>query len=464
MNYRTLFRCAPDRIVRVALVGAGEFGASFLFQAGRTPNLDVSAVCTRTVARALDGYAEAGIASHEVAHCRTQEEAAAAFQSGKRIVTADINVLMGLPLDVLVESSGNPEAGAIAAELALQHGMHVVMVSKEVDSVVGPVLCHKARQAGLVYTTGEGDQPSLLIGLISWAQALGLDIVAAGKSSEYDFVYDADTQSVHCHGQDIATPGLGDLWNLGNKPARTVVASRTALLSPLPHRSIPDLCEMCVVANATGLLPDVPSLHAPAARIVELPDMMALAEQGGVLQRAGRLDIFNCLRRPDEASMAGGVFVVVACEDAKSWAVLEAKGHPVSRDKKRALIYHPSHLLGVESPISVLAAALLGQATGGETLYPHCDLTGRATHDLKAGTVLSMGGHHHVIEGVAGELILAVSAQPSAPVPFYLLTNATLVRDVAAGAPLTYADVQIEQGSLWRLRQEQERIFKDVQP
>ena len=69
-----------------------------------------------------------------------------------------------LPLDVLVESSGAPEASAAAAELAIERGMHVVMVSKETDSVVGSILARKAAERGLVYTTGDGDQPSLLIG------------------------------------------------------------------------------------------------------------------------------------------------------------------------------------------------------------------------------------------------------------------------------------------------------------
>ncbi len=64
------------------------------------------------------------------------------------------------------------------------------MVSKEADSVVGPYLSQRANKAGVVATPVDGDQPSLLIGLLCWARLLGLNVVAAGKSSEYDFVYD----------------------------------------------------------------------------------------------------------------------------------------------------------------------------------------------------------------------------------------------------------------------------------
>ena len=48
------------------------------------------------------------------------------------------------------------------------------------------------RPKSVVYTEVEGDQPSLLIGLNSWAETLGLEVLAAGKSSEYDFVLEED--------------------------------------------------------------------------------------------------------------------------------------------------------------------------------------------------------------------------------------------------------------------------------
>lgn len=57
--------------------------------------------------------------------------------------------------------------------MAIEAGHHLVLVSKEVDSVIGPYLAHLARQRSKVVTPNDGDQPSLLIGLITWAQTLG---------------------------------------------------------------------------------------------------------------------------------------------------------------------------------------------------------------------------------------------------------------------------------------------------
>lgn len=50
---------------------------------------------------------------------------------------------------------------------------------------------------------------------------------------------------------------------------------------------------------------------------------------------AGVLEVFHCLRAPDEISFAGGVFVVIRCDHADTWEMLRAKGHVVSRTAAR---------------------------------------------------------------------------------------------------------------------------------
>ncbi|MDX5630475.1 MULTISPECIES: hypothetical protein [unclassified Brenneria] len=462
MHYQSLFKRPANDAVRACLMGAGEFGASYIFQAQTMPHMEVKAVCTRTVQRAVDAYVSAGIPTSKVKVCNTAEEAKKAYEEGFFVVVEAFDAIADLPLEVLVESSGQPEVSAAAAELAIEKGMHVVMVSKETDSVVGSILAQKAQSRGLVYTTGDGDQPSMLIGLISWGRALGLTIVGAGKASEYDFVYDPVSKMLACEGQQqlFACSGMDDLWNLGERNAGDIAEARGAILSTLTFHSIPDLCEMVVVANATGMKPNKPAFSAPAARMGEMPDFFCPKKDGGLLDAPGTLDIFNCLRRPDEISMAGGEFIIVACTDQKTWNVLGAKGHPVSRNGKYAAVYIPRHLLGVETGTSVLAAAIMGHATGGDSLRPVCDLYGRATQNLKKGTVLKMGGHHHTIDGVDGFIGDAEAIDAGNLVPFYLFSNTSLARDVAAGEVIRMEDVNIPANSvLLRLRKEQDRVF-----
>ena len=157
MFYESLFNPSIHRPVKACLTGAGEFGASFLFQAQGMPLLEVPAVCTRTVQRAVDAYENAGIPASKVRVCESAEDAKKAYADGFNVVVDSFEYIADLPLDVLVESSGAPEASAAAAELAIERGMHVVMVSKETDSVVGSILARKAAERGLVYTTGDGE-------------------------------------------------------------------------------------------------------------------------------------------------------------------------------------------------------------------------------------------------------------------------------------------------------------------
>jgi predicted homoserine dehydrogenase-like protein len=253
---------------------------------------------------------------------------------------------------------------------------------------------------------------------------------------------------------------MANLWVQASLNPIDLVKQRRDLLADLPQRAVPDLCEMGIVANATGMKPDTPSFHAAIARIVEVPDFFCPAEMGGLLSGSGKLDIFNCLRKGDEASMGGGVFIVVECEDRDTWQVLMKKGHPCSRNNRCAMLYHPAHLLGVEAPMSVLLASCLGMPTGASRPKPVCDLVGKAIRDLPAGFVLEMGGHHHTIEGVEAQLIDAAPMRPGNAAPFYMLANRRLVRPVSAGSIITTEGIEIDTHSvLAELRKAQDERF-----
>ena len=71
------------------------------------------------------------------------------------------------------------------------------------------------------------------------------------------------------------------------------------------------------------------------------------------------IDVFNCMRRTDEQSFGGGVFIIVDTEKNDSWEILREKGISVSEDGKRALLYNPSHLLGLEAAVSIMSTVWL---------------------------------------------------------------------------------------------------------
>ncbi len=459
MNHLDYYAGA-QRPIETCVVGSGGFGRSFLAQGMRVPLMNARVAVDVDASIAAAGFTALGVATADIALCRTAEAAQQAWAAGKYIAAADLAIVVGLPIDVVVEATGNPEAGARHCRLAIEADHHVVLVSKEVDSVVGPYLAQLARARGKVVTPVDGDQPSLLIGLITWAQTLGFEIVAAGKSSEYDFVYDPATQTMQSDGKTIDVAGFDWHWAIGERPLGEVAGARAQICAALPQRAVPDLCELLVVANATGFAPDRADLHAPIARIPEVPSFFGPLGEGGLLSGARALDVFHCLRRADEASFAGGVFVVVRCTDRVTWELLAAKGHVVSRDGRRALVYLPRHLLGLEAATSVLDAALHGRSSGAQAPQPRLDLVARATRRLAAGSVLTMGGHHHTIVGTTAELHAASPLAETNALPFYLAANRPLVRDVEAGATIVQADVELDPKSeLLALRRQQDRFF-----
>ena len=460
MYLETLQRSAGEKTVRALIIGAGEYGFSFVAQSRRTPGLTVAAISDRRIEQGVAAFRNAGLPEEAIAVCETKAQAEAALAAGRVVVSNDALVLIGLPIDVVVEATGSPEGATVHADAAIKNGRHVVMVSKEADIVLGPLFHRRAKAAGLVYSPVDGDQPCLLMQLVVWARVLGLEILCAGKTSEYDFVYDRAAGQVTSLDRVTDASGFDPLWVRGDRDIRSLIDARAAALTAIPQHTVPDLVEMGIVANATGLVPDVPEFHAPIARTQEIADILVPTGMGGILGGTGRVDVVNQLRRPDEASFAGGVFVVVRCEDRKSWEVLRAKGHEVNRAGDAAMIYRPSHLLGVESATTVLAAALHGTSSGTEDVRPRFDVVGRTSRPLPAGTVLTVAGHHHQIAGVDGLLVEALRAEGGNPVPFYMMGDNRLTRDVPAGTVITTDMVQRPADSLlWTLRREMEKEF-----
>lgn len=445
MNFEAMFSAHAGKVVRVGLVGVGDFGATLLAQSRNMPNMEIVAACDTDVQRMERAVTGAGLGKDAL------------------FMTDDITADDVPEFDVLVEATGHPEAAAEIAEWAIGKQRHVVMASKETAIVVGPILHRTAWEAGVVYTEVEGDQPSLLIGLVSWARTLGLDIIMAGKSSEYDFVLGADDTLGWC-GQEKSASGLGALWERDDAgwPDFTATRRDAVHAAGFPDHVVSDFCEMGVVANATGLMPDRPGFHAPLLRAVEVADAFQLTGDGGLLQGEGRIDVFNCFRRHDEQSFAGGVFVVVRCEDETTWKLLAEKGHVVAKNGKAAMLSLPQHLLGVEAPISVLSAGLLGLPTGAYDPRPHVDLVARTARDFKKGDELSMTNmHKHEVAGLEPELIPAFAFSGDSPCPYYLATGRTLAVDVQAGEILTENMFEpVPETALKRLRLEQDRMFE----
>ena len=447
-----------NRVTDVALIGTGAFGRSFLAQSSLIPGIKVTAVCDQDIELAKAVCLQTGLAPEDLKVCHTESEANDAIANGRTAVVSDAGLLPDLPIEVLIEASGMPGAGAIHARAAIDSGKHVVMVTKETDCVVGPILNRLAQNAGTVYTPADGDQPSLLIGLISWAETLGFEIVCAGKAAELDFIFDPESKAI-ARGNQTVSVAEENLWDLPNGAAEHGIGLRRRAFESLQQFSAADLCELAIVINSTGYDYDAPQLQAPVARIIEMPEMMCGRNRGGIFQKEGVIDMVNCLRRADEVSFAGGVFVIVTCRERETWQLLKDKGHLVDRAGTRAMIFRPCHLLGVETSISVLAASRLKLSTGETNINPLVDVGIRASRTLAPGEQLTLRPDHS-IPGVLPEIMPAGKMASDSPLPYYLAAGNRLNRAVEAGRLLTCGMIDYDpQSCLWKLRREQDEVF-----
>ena len=178
MNYHAYYAKA-DRPVETCVVGTGGFGQSFLAQAQRVRLLNARIAVDLTAEAAASGLRAAGIAPRQIRICESARDARAAWDRGDFIAASDIALVADLPFEVVVEATGQPRAAARHARLAIQADKDLALVTKELDSVVGPGLKALAADSGRIVTTVDGDQPSLLIGLATWAEVMVFHLIAA---------------------------------------------------------------------------------------------------------------------------------------------------------------------------------------------------------------------------------------------------------------------------------------------
>ncbi len=459
MIYRQLIdSLAAGQTVQVGVIGTGHFATAVVTQSQVIPELDVCVVCDTHIEAAQRAYRRAGLAEDDYVICESRAAAQAALERGQRVIVRDAMILMELPVDVVVESTGVPEASARHAYEAIQHGKHVAMVSKEADVSVGPILKLLADQAGLVYTAVDGDQHGLLLSMIQWARDLGLEVICAGKALDNEVVFDpaSGSASLEHHTMAIAEQDRPVLAPQPQTAAPGQIAARRSLLGDFGSIGGYDVVEMTIVVNGSGLKPDIETLHCPVIRIPEIPEVLTVAEDGGILQQRGVVDAVRCLRSPYEAGLGGGVFVVVGCENDYSREILLTKGLIGNSRGTSALIYRPYHLCGVETPVSILVAGLLKQPTAPLDYAPRYDVVAQAAADLKAGDIV---GNDH------SPLLTALMrpAQPlgeDAPVPFHMASGRRLTADVPAGRVLSRGMIESPANSmLWTLRAQQDQHF-----
>ena len=417
--------------VGVGLIGAGKFGSMFLAQVPKTRGLRVAAIADLRPERVAGALQTVGWTDELIA-------ATAVTDDAERLIARD-------DVEVVIDSTGHPPAGIRHALLAARHGKHIVMVNVEADVLAGPLLAEECRKAGVVYSMAYGDQPALVSEMVDWARSVGLDVVCAGKGTKYLPEYHASTP-------DTVWPYYG----------LTAEQAKTGGMNPQMFNSFLDgtksAIEMAAVANATGLVPQAHGLSFPPCGVDDLPRVLRPRSEGGTLTHTGTVEVISSLERDERPvfrDLRWGVYVVFEAPDEYVRRCFREYGLMTDPSGRYAAMHKPYHLIGLELGITVAMAGLRGEATGAAKDFLG-DVVATAKRDLRAGETLDGEGGFTVY----GKLMPAADSLAMGGLPLGLAHGVKLSRPIAAGQPLRWADVAVDETSqAVRVRREMEAMF-----
>jgi predicted homoserine dehydrogenase-like protein len=441
MNLYALLRgrAVDGEPIRVGVIGAGKFGTMFLAQARITPGMHVVAVADLAESRARRALGEAGF-EEERASATSFTDAVA---SGTTYVTEDAEALISAQgVEVVVEATGSPTAGARHALLCFDRGRHVVMVNVEADALVGPLLARRAQEAGVVYSLAYGDQPAIICEMVDWARTTGFEVVCAGKGTKYLPEYHASTPDT--------------VWDHYGFTDEQVESGG---LNPRMFNSFIDgtksAIEMVAVANATGLTPAPGGLGFPPAGADELATVCRPRADGGSLDHSGTVEVVSNLGRDGrsvERDLRWGVYVTFRAATDYVARCFSEYGLATDDSGYYAALYRPFHLIGLELGVSVAYAALRGEATGAPTGF-RADVVATAKRDLRAGEELDGEGGY----AVYGRLMPAEDSMALGALPVGLAHGTLLRNAVTKGQVVKWSDISIDEDQeILRLRREME--------
>jgi predicted homoserine dehydrogenase-like protein len=292
---------------------------------------------------------------------------------------------------------------------------------------IGAMLKREAARLGVVYTLGAGDEPSSCMELISFVTSLGYPIVAAGK-------------------------GKNNPLNIDATPDQYMDEAKRRHMNPRMLVEFVDgsktMVEMAAISNATGLVPDKPGMHGPAATLDELATTLCPKADGGVLSRSTGVVDYSIGK-----GVAPGVFVVAKAPHARIHERLsDLKMGPGPYFK----FVRPYHLTSLEVPMSCARAVLYKTADMQPLDAPTSEVCAVAKKDLKPGDKLDAIGEYTY----RAWIMTVGDAVKSQAIPCGLLEGGKVTMTIKKGELLTYGNAAVDAGAkIVHLRKRQDEML-----
>jgi predicted homoserine dehydrogenase-like protein len=302
-------------------------------------------------------------------------------------------------------------------------------MNAEVDATIGPILHETARQAGVLLTCCDGDQPGVQLNLWRKVKGMGLIPRVLGNIKGLQDEYRTPTTQ----------QGFAERWN-----------QDVTMVTSFADGSKVNF-EQCIVANATGFTvlrrgTSRMEFRGPVEDLTSHYNLAELRQLGGVVDFVVG------------ANPAPGVYCLAELADTRHAAMLAAKG---LGDGPLYCFYEPYHLCHLDAPMSLARALLFGDAVGQAIGPPVVEVVAIAKRDLQAGETLDSFGRYMTY----GQAEKAAVVRAEGLIPEGLVEGCLLRRAIAKDTPIRWSDVEAPSHELaHQLYTQQQSMWGSVSP
>ena len=378
--------------VNVGLVGAGQMGQGIVAQISKMYGVDLVCIVDKNqeqLKNASDRYKN--------------------VKNNQLVCSENISALDDIELDIVIEATGTPAAGAVVAKNVLNRGINLILLNVETEATIGLALRKEAEKNGAIVTVADGDEPVAALDLYNFATELSFEVVSIGKGKNNPF-------------NEYATPDL---------LAKEAFSKK---MNPKMLTSFVDgsktMVEMAALANFLDFQIDIDGMHGIEATYENINQYYIPKKDGGLLESSQVVDF--------AFGIAPGVFAVIYSED--DYVNYEMEYLKMGKGPFWTLA-RPYHLTSLEVPRTIRHIMLEKYSKLSANSW-NVEVVAYAKQDIEPGTNLgSIGGDY--IYGQAQKV-----ASSKGLLPLGIAEDNTVNKAIKKGDPLMVSEIDAQDNAL----------------
>ena len=378
--------------IKVGLVGAGQMGQGIVAQVSKMYGVDLVCIIDKNK-KQLD-----------IASDRYKKH-----KENKILSSDSIAALDNIELDIVIEATGTPAAGAIVAKNVLNRGINLILLNVETEATIGLALRKEAEKNNAIVTVADGDEPVAALDLYNFATELSFEVISIGK-------------------------GKNNPFNTFATPSSLTKEASIKQMNPKMLTSFVDgtktMVEMAALANFLDFNIDVDGMHGIEATYENINQHYIPKKDGGLLNNSQVVDF--------AFGIAPGVFAVIYSED--DYVNYEMKYLKMGEGPYWTLA-RPYHLTSLEIPRTIRHIMLEKYSKLSAKSW-NVEVVAYAKQDIEPGTNLgSIGGDY--MYGKAQKL-----SSSNGLLPIGIAEDNIATKAISKGNPIAVGDVDAQDNDL----------------